>query len=227
MNPVYICGDSFGSVDKDFNLLSWTQILAQKFPVVNLSKICASNLHISLQVDRAIEQQASYIIYLATTSTRHDVELHPAESQKSLLDRFVDLQHPDQDCDLVSYSSRSLDSTTRFTSRQLELLKHYHAEFDNLELNIYLNQVIIESTLDRLIHSGIKFCFDQGGFEHASFGTDKKYFERYSQHRSAINIWDYALKSGLSHRPYHHIKDPQVHQSIAEYYNQKIINEST
>lgn len=227
MNAVYVCGDSFGSVDKDFGIVSWTELLSQRLPVVNLSRICASNLHISLQVDRAIEQQASYIIYLATTSTRHDVELHSTKSQRPLLDRFVDLQNPDPQSDLTSYSSRSLDSTTRFSDQQLKLLKHYHAEFDDLELNIYLNKIIIESTLDRLIHSGIRFCFDQGGFEHPSFGTDKKYFQRYDSYRSAINIWDSALKSSLSHRPYHHIRDSKVHESIAEYYYQKISYDAT
>jgi hypothetical protein len=224
-NTVYICGDSFGSVDPEYQVKSWTEILSTRLPVVNLSRICASNLQIALQVDRAISDGADYVIYLATTSTRHDVEFLHTTHKSNLLDRYVDLQNPEQDCDLTSYSSRSLDSTTRFNSQQLDLLRQYHGEFGNLDLDIYLNQTIIEAVINRLIHSKINFCFDQGGFEHASFGGKQNYFEKYLQYASSINIWDYALASGLSHRPYHHITDPQIHQFIADYYYQKIINE--
>jgi hypothetical protein len=224
-NPVYICGDSFGSVDPEYSVKSWTELLADSLPVVNLSRICASNLQIALQVDRAMSAGADYIIYLATTSTRHDVEFLHIKHRSDLLDRYVDLQRPESQCDLTSYSSRSLDSTTRFNSHQLDLLKKYHSEFGNLDLDIYLNQTIIEAVINRLIHSKIKFCFDQGGFEHAKFGGKKKYFEKYLQYASAINIWDYALTNGLTHRPYHHITDAHVHQRIADYYYQKIINE--
>ena len=128
-NSIYICGDSFGSVDPEYNVRSWTEVLAEHLPVVNLSRICASNLQIALQVDRAIADGAKYIIYLATTSTRHDVEFFHTKHKSDLLDRYVNLQKPEPDCDLTSYSSRSLDSTTRFNSQQLDLLKQYHGEF--------------------------------------------------------------------------------------------------
>jgi hypothetical protein len=225
INSVYICGDSFGCADPDYAVESWTEILARRLPVVNLSRVCASNLQISLQVDRAIQNHTGYVIYLATTSTRHDVEFRHTDIKTELLDRYIDLQCPDSQCDLTSYSSHSLNHTTRFSSKQIDLLKNYHAEFDNLDLNIYLNKTIIESVLARLVDSKINFSFDQAGFEHHNFGNNKTYFEKYRQYRSAINIWDYVLANKLVHRPYHHIQDAKTHQHIADYYYQKITNE--
>jgi hypothetical protein len=224
MNPVYVCGDSFGCVDQEYKSESWTQLLATRLPVVNLSRVCASNLQIALQVDRAISAGAGFVVYLATTSTRHDVKYVHTQQRKELLDRYVDLLQPSDHCDLTSYSSRSLNATTRFNDDQLSLLKQYHSEFDNLELTIYLNQLVIEAVLNRLCRSGIPFCFDQGGFEHPEFGGNNIYFENYKQYRSDINIWDHALSAGLLHRPYHHINNAQVHQHIADYYYKKITN---
>ena len=224
---VYICGDSFGCADPEYTVTSWTEILANKLPVINLSRVCASNLQIALQVDQAIADHAGFVIYMATTSTRHDVPWIGLSTKKNLLDRFVDLTCPDDHCDLTSYSTRSLDQTTLFNSQQLSMLQQYHKEFDNLDLSIYLNQNIIEAVLNRLQSSGIDFCFDQGGFEHPKFGGNKKYFSRYDQHRSQINIWDHVVAGEIKHRPYHHINDAQVHQRIADYYYQRIIHDQT
>lgn len=227
MKQVYICGDSFGSTDPEYKNYSWTELLALQMPdtqVINLSKVCASNLQISLQVDRAIEQKADFIIYLATTSTRHDVELHANQCFTDLLDRFVDIACPDDRKDLTSYSSCSLDSTTKFNNQQLNLLRKYHSEFSNLDLSIYHNELIIHATLSRLVESSCPFLFDQGGFEHKSFGGVKKeYFKNYQSYRSDINIWDYVIGKPIVHRPYYHIQDSNTHQLIANYYQNKII----
>lgn len=228
MKYVYVCGDSFGSIDPEYGTHSWTEVLASRLTdraqLVNLSKVCASNLQIALQVDRALEQQASFIVYLATTSTRYNVEIRSKQHHNKLLDRFVDIVTLDNSKDLTSYSSRSLDSTTQFDSRQLELLRKYHNEFSNLELDVYQNELIIHATLSKLVESQCPFLFDQGGFEHSSFGSMKQnYFKNYQQYKSTINIWDYVIGQKISHRPYYHIQDPATHQLIADYYYTNII----
>ena len=224
MKHIYICGDSFGTQDPEYSKHCWTALLAQKFDsiatVVNLSRVCASNLHIAQQLDRAMSYQADYIIYLATSSTRDDVRLRPTQCNETLLDRFVDLQHPDQDQDLTSYSVVSLDHTTLFDRRQLQLLQDYRDKFFDLDLAIYRNELIIQASLARLTHSNIPFLFDRGGFEHASFATpaDQVYFEQYRKSFSKINLWDHVVGQPIQHRPYYHIQDPAVHQHIADYY---------
>lgn len=228
MKYVYVCGDSFGSIDPEYGTHSWTEVLADRLAdraqLINLSKVCASNLQIALQVDQAIDQQATFIVYLATTSTRYNVEIRPRQYHNKLLDRFVNIVKQDNSKDLTSYSSHSLDSTTQFNSQQLELLRKYHSEFSNLDLDVYQNELIIHATLSKLVESYCPFLFDQGGFEHTSFGSVKTdYFKNYQQYRSTINIWDYVAGQKILHRPYYHIQDPKTHQLIADYYYTNII----
>jgi hypothetical protein len=191
---IYICGDSFGVSDTEHGL-GWMDLLAEKFLVLNLSQICASNLMIAQQVDQAINSSAEFVIVLCTASTRNQTCINNK---------------------VIPYSIYSLDNTTPFTDRQLMLLKEYTTEFFDLELAIYQNQLTIEAMLQKLVDSNIDFVFDQGGFEHPSYGSSKKYFTKFDAYRSNINLWDYAQTR--SYRPYHHINKLSDHRTIANYY---------
>ena len=197
MKPLlYICGDSFGVPDPEHGPC-WVDYLARLVPthhIINLSRVCASNLLISQQVDQAIVS-ANQIIVLCTASTRSQTR---------------------QNDQVVPYSIHSLDSTTPFTAEQLSILRNHTREFFDLDLAIYENQCIIESMLQRLTDSGRPFLWDQGGFEHASYGGTHEYFKKWSWRRSSKNLWDYA--QSREHRPYYHITDPVVHQQVARYY---------
>jgi hypothetical protein len=196
MKKLYICGDSFGVPDPEYGAC-WVDYLQHKsttHSIVNLSQVCASNLMISQQVDLAMAH-ADAIVVLCTASTR---------SQTRLNDR------------VVPYSIHSLDSTTPFDSRQLAVLAAHTREFFDLDLAIYENQCIIESMLQRLTDSKIPFIWDQGGFEHASYGGTREYFSKWNWRRSSFNLWDHA--QSRDHRPYYHIINDQVHQAVADYY---------
>jgi hypothetical protein len=195
---IYVCGDSFGVPDADYGAM-WVDLLAQRLgePVTNLSRVCANNAMIAQQVDCTVN--ADFVIVLFTASTRAWTR---------------------QNNQVVSFSWHSLDHTTPFDSRQLSILKNYAVEFFDLDLAIYENQCIIESVLQRLVDRGQRFCFDQGGFEHASYGSRVKYFGKYSAWRSEINCWDWAQHR--SYRPYYHITDSAVHHQIADYYFERI-----
>ena len=197
---IYICGDSFGVPDLEYGPM-WVDRLITQHSVINLSQVCASNLMISQQIDTAIAQQADYIILLCTASTRGQTRLNSK---------------------IVPYSIHSLDETTPFNNFQLGILKEYTAEFFDLGLAIYENKCIIESMLSRLVASKIPFSWDQGGFEHPSYGGVGTYFTEYNQYRSRYNLWDHADQR--KHRPYYHIVDPEIHKDVADYYS-GIINE--
>ena len=64
--------------------------------------------------------------------------------------------------------------------------------------------------------------FDQGGFEHPSYGdvTDG-HLDKYQNYISKINLWSHAVTR--SFRPYYHVTDPAVHQMVADYYSEKIL----
>lgn len=220
---VYICGDSFGFSDHDYGNC-WVDYLTMKIPVINLCRVSASNFQISLQVQHAIEQDADYIVYLATSSIRQDVALR--EASGNLLERYVDITAIDPSKTVTSYSISSLNSTTPFTEDQLAVLKLFHSKFFDLDMAIHQNELIIEGTLSKLVASKIPFVFDQGGFEHPKFGNVKnQYFKSYQQYFSKICLWDYVDKQ-LIHRPYYHITDTNTHKKIAEYYY-KLINDKT
>ena len=197
---IYICGDSFAVPDPDYGPC-WVDLLSNKIkkPITNLSRVCASNTLISMQVDSIDE--ADFVIVLFTASTRFETRLGG---------------------NIVPYSVHSLDDTTPFNNEQLRILKQHTTEFFDLDLEIFKNKCIIEATLHNLQSKNILFTFDQGGFEHPSYGATNKYFENFNQFRSKYNLWDYT--NTRVHRPYYHITDLNVHQQIAEYYAE-IINE--
>jgi hypothetical protein len=192
---VYICGDSFCVSDPEYGPC-WVDYLAQQHSVTNLACVSATNLMISMQVDQAIAESADYIIVQGTACTRSQTRHNGA---------------------VVPFSYHTVDQTTTpFDSTQLKILKQYYTEFFDLELAVYENKCIIENTLHKLVQSSIPFLFDQGGFEHSSFGSTNIYFEQFDQYRSKINLWDYARTR--SYRPYYHIVDSDVHKHVAEYY---------
>lgn len=198
---VWICGDSFGVPDPEYGTC-WTELLATNHTITNVCQVCASNAMISRQVDAAIAAQPNYIIVLFSASTRGEVR---------------------HGKNIVPYSIHSLDATTPFDNHQLRVLQEYAVEFFDIDLAIYTNRCIIESVLYRLKSSGIPFLFDQGGFEHASYGGVGQYFQEFNNNRSAICLWDYTpTRAARAHRPYYHIPDYATHRMIADYYNEQL-----
>jgi hypothetical protein len=197
MKPLlYICGDSFAVPDPEYGPC-WVDYLQQSIPthhIINLSRVCASNLMISQQVDQALAH-GDQIIVLCTASTRSQTR---------------------QNGQVVPYSIHSLDQTTPFSPQQLAALQVYTRKFFDLDLAIYENQCIIESMLQRLTDSNRPFVWDQGGFEHPSYGGTQQYFAKWAWRRSSRNLWDYA--QSREHRPYYHITDDHVHREVAAYY---------
>lgn len=195
MKTVYVCGDSFCVPDPEYGLC-WVDYLSQQRRVRNLAQVAATNLMISMQVDKAIAESADFVIVQGTACTRNQTRYQGK---------------------IVPYSYHTAsETTTPFDRTKLNVLKHYYTEFFDLELAIYENQCIIENTLQKLVNSGIDFLFDQGGFEHTSFGSTAEYFAQYQQYRSDINLWDYTRTR--DYRPYYHIVDDAVHREVAEYY---------
>jgi len=235
MKHVYICGDSFGCPDLSWDIDPWPVILARllgaEYTVTNLSISCASNLLIRMQVDRAVAQGADYVIMLATTCTRGQGRVRESGGvHDNIYDRFVRIGSPDSQNiyrDLACYSIPSLDETCVFSAADVRSIRDYHARLFDLDLAIYENQCVIESSLHALARNHIPFVFDQGGFENPIFGNVKSnnYFAEFVQHRSQINQWTLCHGLPKSLRPHLHIVDPDIHKTIAQYFHLTIINE--
>lgn len=196
MKRVYICGDSFCVPDPEYGVC-WVDLLSQARSVTNLAQVSATNLLISQQVDQAIKESADFVIVQGTSCTRSETRFNGK---------------------IVPYSFLTSNATTtNFDPQQLRIIREYYTEFFDLDLAIYHNQCIIQNTLQKLVDNQMPFLFDQGGFEHTKFGAKQSdYFGKFSQYRSAVNLWDHA--DARDYRPYYHIRDAKVHQQVAEYY---------
>jgi hypothetical protein len=215
MKTVYICGDSFSTPDPEYGLC-WVDMLQHNLlglaKVVNYSSVAASNLLISVQVDTAINHAADFVIVQGTACTRGEVAVD--NTQLDLITRF-------DTHELVSYSIYR-PYRSHLTPAQQQLVKQYHEQFFDLSLSIYKDRCIIENTLQKLVDTNTLFLFDQGGFEHASFGntTGQEYFKKYKDYCSDINLWDYG--NTVDERPYYHIADVRVHRMVSAYYTEQI-----
>lgn len=214
MKTVYVCGDSFAAPDPEYGPM-WVELLQDRLKdcasIVNTSSIAASNTLINIQVSEAVKH-ADYIIVLGTAVTRAEVAVRPVNTKLSLLERF----HRD---DLVAYSILRPYRSPLNKQEQQQVLQYHQAYFD-LDLAIHRDQAIISNTLAVIESAGIPYLFDQGGFEHPSFGSKHLYFQQAK--RSSINLWDWG--NTRDERPYYHIKSQERHQQIAEYYNEQIRN---
>jgi hypothetical protein len=233
MKKIYICGDSFGCPNIGWTFDPWPTLLAAQlgsaYTVTNLSISCASNLLIRMQVDRAIASQADFIILLGTACTRSQGQVRKVNQPNTgIYDRFVRIGDQNDNVttrDLACYSIQSLNETCAFDQDDIASIKDYQSRLFNLDLAIYENQCIIESSLHQLKEHNIPFIFDQGGFENPIFGDVRQtdYFSNFNKHKSDINQWtlsSYAPKTNMTH---FHIIDPNIHAQIADYY--KIIIE--
>lgn len=233
MKKVYICGDSFGSPLEGWEFDPWPKLLSillgNTYDVTNLSICCASNLLIRIQVDRAILNQADFVILLGTACTRSHGHVRTINNPATdIYERFVRVGDNNDDSsvrDLACYSLRSLDHTCVFNDDDIRSIKDYQSRLFDLDLAIYENQCIIESSLYSLEKNNIPFIFDQGGFENPVFGDVRRtdYFSNFDAYKSEINQWTLSnySSSGIGH---YHITDPAIHQQIANYYYKKIIS---
>jgi hypothetical protein len=214
MKHIYICGDSFATPDPEYGTM-WAELLEQDlgadYCVVNHSSVAASNLLVAVQVDNAIKNHADFVIVLATACTRGEVLVLPA-TDHDLMTRFNQQE-------LVSYSVfRPYRSALTPTDQQV--IYDFHQRYNDLELNIFRDHCILLGTLSKLQQAGIPFRFDQGGFEHPRFGGQREYFAEFDSVRSKYNVWDYGTTQ--DERPYYHIKEPETHSRIADYYYTEI-----
>ena len=223
MKKLYICGDSFACNDPDSSITPWHQLLTNELKnhwiVNNLSLICASNLNIRMQVDKAVEDHADFVIVLFTSSVRGHGRISTQESIDNLLNNFYRVEKDDDKKQLGCWSYHSLDTNCVMPKNKTSILKSFFTEIFDLNLAIYENQCIIESSLHKLKSNQVEFLFDQGGFENPFFGGDKTYFEEFNNYRSQLNLWT-LYGSPIVYRPYFHITDQLIHNDIANYYKQ-------
>jgi hypothetical protein len=218
---IYICGDSFCSQDKEYGN-SWVDLLMQKTTkkIVNLSRPGASNYLIYLQVKQALANNATHIIYHATSSIRHEFSFESIDTGKDNINRYWNVLDPDNHKKTICTSwSTPLNNTLYNFKNELTEIYKFGTKFLDLPSTIEKNYIYILFTL-RLVQENNHLCewvWSRGGFEHKKFNSSSDWdFSQYQQYESKINLWDHYNPSVL--RPYYHITDTKIHQDVCNLY---------
>ena len=225
-----ICGASDCFLDPDWPGVSWMEKLESLLPaghkVKNFSLEGASNFLISLQVEKAIES-CDIVLVNFTSSVRFEYCINPPSKDQDLIDRFFRYHQPQQQWSLISTSPLSAYKNPALNSQQQDSIKDFFANFHDLDVDIKKNFIFIKHSIESLIKSQKKFMFSTGGFEHRSYmDRESSYlskFDEYKQYRSRYNLWDH-ITDYKAPRPYFHITDPGITDSIANYYLEFVLD---
>jgi hypothetical protein len=225
---IIVCGDSFYSDDSLYPGIHWTQQLLKFNPsleIENLSVCGASNLLIHAQIDRAISSKPDYIIVNFTTSTRATIKYTDNKILPDLLDRFYKINsEQNNNTDLISFPYSGIDIFEEINKKQNTLLKQYFLDCVDLDLARLESYCMINSALNSLLDSNIKFLYCRGGFDHKKFlkpGDIRYDFLKFINFEIPINLWDYWTGSRDVH-PYFHVLDEKIHYTLAKYCLTKI-----
>lgn len=220
---LYVCGDSFCSIDPDYGK-NWPELIAQKCPeinVINLAIPGASNYLIFLQVRQALDNECDYLIYNATSSMRQEFVLNHSEHTRDSIDRYWNACFPDPKKSVVCTTWTNISRTTKetFTESQYKEIENYFSKFVDLPSMIEKNYIFIYHTL-WLISKNKKlknWAWSRGGFEHHSFNTVNEWdFSLWDYKQANINLWNYYDKSLA--RPFFHVTGESVRKKACDEY---------
>lgn len=183
---IFICGDSFSCIDKRYPGAHWSEklqcLLGETYQIINLARPGASNFLIYLQVIRAAESNASFVIVNATEPGR--IELRKILENTSLIDSINDRiarsgeykqdqvlddrLTPLSDGSFFSFSVQSFVNDSiglpwqKMTKGRAESLKRYLADVFDFELAAYQDAAYLIAASSILRDSNIQFSWHPG-----------------------------------------------------------------
>lgn len=220
---LYICGDSFCTKDPEYGS-SWVDVMENtnlELEIKNFSSIGASNYLIYLQVKQALEDNADYIIFHATSSIRNEFLIEVDGSEKDSIDRYWRQDRPSGSmrCNSFYNVQKNLDKV--FDKQERKIIEDFFLRFFDLASQIEKNYIFIRHILD-LIDSDkhlVGWAWSQGGFEHPKFSTNHASwdFTRYRNKECKINLWNHYVPN--VYRPHYHVNDSEVIQKVCKEYS--------
>ena len=225
---VIVCGDSFNCNDALYPGVHWTEKIVQlnsSIDLTNLSICGASNLLIHLQIDSAIKSKPDYIIVNFTSSLRTNIRYKNVKTTGEMISRFYKLNSANNDnTDLISFPYSGIDIFNNINHAQQTLLKTYLLDCVDLDVARLENYYIINSALNSLLDSNIKFLYGAGGFDYEKFlkpGDIKYQFPKFIDYEIQFNLWDH-WDAWRNVHPYFHVTDEVVHHNLASHYLSKL-----
>lgn len=173
MKSLYTCGDSFMSVDHPGGeVTSFLELYARQkgFRHVSLGRPGATNYVIRLQINRAIQDHADYVIIGTTSSDRFDIPAEPEPWNPDLKLEDIHYQgyraisqdnvqgHPKIVSD-VEYNIFHDRHQNIITDQQKSALKHYLADLHGPSLQRHKEMFMIRDGLHELVRARIPFVF--------------------------------------------------------------------
>lgn len=247
MQTIYVCGDSFSSIDVEYPF-HWSQKLLYR--TINLSRSAASNFQIALQVQQAIKENPSFIIVNFTDPLRIDVRIKPRHGTErivalrkcraaieidafkygtNVLSEFLDHDGVDQtDKSFTSFPIEMVDSPEQYTgtlnynTNDKHDVLGYYLRYNHVILQFMQNYFYIHSALSMLKLSGIPFTYNLGLFETElnilELELPEIDFSEFTQYCNAIHLPSYEYVLPPA-RPLFHIHNEADHTNIAMQYS--------
>lgn len=178
MKRLYSIGDSFMSTDDpDDGITSFCELYCRekKFEHISLARPGATVFATRLQIERACDERADYVVVGITCSDRFDVALDIAESTplyrledvfyqgyRAQSQRHVNSQHPKLVSDTFVNLTRRIYQKDLVTDQQLDALKSYIAYLHNPSLVVQKEYYMISDGLRKLQSANIDFVLLPG-----------------------------------------------------------------
>lgn len=182
MKKFYSLGDSFMSTDDpDQGIVSFCELYARKknFDHVSLARPGATNFAIRLQIDRAVDDRADFVVIGLTCSERFDIALDIKESApiykldnifykgyRAASERHVDHRHAKLVSDTFNNVMARLHQKDLVTDKQLQALKSYLAYLHNPALTNQKEYYMMSDGMRQLMAASIPFVLIPGMLAH-------------------------------------------------------------
>lgn len=220
---LYICGDSFCSLDPEYGD-NWPALIANKcthLEIVNLSTFGASNYLIYLQVNQALKNKCDYLIYHATSSIRQEFVINRDNAVRDHVGRYWNQTNPDKNKSMasVSWLNPHKNASNFYNNKKIAAINNFFTDFIDLTVLVEKNYIFIDYTLQLIAkNNNLKnWAWSLGGFEHTKFKSNNTWdFSEYSNYQCPINLWDNFDRDLV--RPYYHITDKNLLQKTCDYY---------
>jgi len=227
MKTLYICGDSFCSIDIEYpgGWATQFQKTHDTLDVINLASPGASNFQIYLQVKEALKNNCEYLIYHATSSVRNEFVINHSAEKFPGYKNYWNRSFPDQDRQMICTSWLTPENTLYLDQSQANLIKTFFKNFINIDTEVEKNYLFICSTLELINSSKVKnWIWSRGGFEHKNFTDSKIWNFGYKDREATYNLWDHY--DATITRPFYHISDPTIIKTACDHYS-TMLNLST
>jgi len=179
MKRLYSIGDSFMSTDDpDDGIIGFCELYCRErgFEHISLARPGATVFATRLQIERAIEQQADFVVVGITCSDRFDLPLNlderiPLYSLDNIFYKGYRAQserHVDQTAIKIisdtfnNLLERRYDQDRRITDQQLQAIKAYIAYLHNPSITVQRDYYVISDGLRKLQSAGIDFVLIPG-----------------------------------------------------------------